>query len=342
MTPSRALRSLIILGCAALAACGKGPSSGGAPENGVIRFTILSGGSARAARQDWSPVIADMAARTGLKVEAAFSASPAQAVDALRRGKSDAGWFSNESGLQAVRRADGEVFARVVGLQDDEAYRSLLIVRATSHLTLEKVLKCDRRLTLGLGLGDGLSASGTLAPMAYLFAPRDIDPKKCFRQVLRASPAANILGVAQGRLDAATNNAISLRQSLDAGRLEAGQVKVIWRSPPLPQDPIIWRRRLDPAVKEKLRQFFLTYGQGEGPGARRQRADLAKLGAAGFLPADDDHLLPVREMEAAEAWRLAKESHDANKIAAARKALDNIRAQREALEGRTRAPAAAQ
>ena len=41
-----------------------------------------------------------------------------------------------------------------------------------------------------------------------------------------------------------------------AGRHEAYQVKAIWTSPTLPQDPILWRRDLDPALKEKLRQFF--------------------------------------------------------------------------------------
>jgi len=342
VTPLRSPGALIILAVFALtlAACGRGAGSGGPPEKGVIRLSIFAPRPARTERQDWRAILSDMASRTGLKVEASYFANPGQAVEALRRGKTDAGWFSNESGLQAVRRGGGEVFARVVGLADDEAYQSLLIVRARSRLTLERVLTCDRRLTLGLG--DGSSASGALAPMAYLFAPRDIDPKICFRQVRRASAAANISGVADGRLDAASTNALTLRQAQAAARPEAGEVRVIWRSPALPQDPIIWRRRLDPGVKEKLRQFFLTYGRGQGPQARRQRANLAKVGAAGFLPADDDHLLPVREMEAAAGWGLAKQSHDPNKIAAARKALDNIRAQREALEGRTRAPAAAQ
>jgi phosphonate transport system substrate-binding protein len=95
-------------------------------------------------------------------------------------------------------------------------------------------------------------------------------------------------------------------------------------------------------VKEKLRQFFLTYGQGDTPEAARQRGYMAKVNVAGFKAADDSHLLPVREMEATQAWIVAKQSKDKAKIAAAQTALDAIRAQREALEGRTRAPAGAQ
>jgi phosphonate transport system substrate-binding protein len=117
---------------------------------------------------------------------------------------------------------------------------------------------------------------------------------------------------------------------------------VIWESPTLPEDPIIWRKDLDPAVKEKVRQFFLTYGQGSTPQAAQQRANMAKINIGGYKPADDSHLLPVREMEATRIWLEAKEGGDAAKIAAARQALDAITAQRVALEARTRAPAAAQ
>ena len=116
-------------------------------------------------------------------------------------------------------------------------------------------------------------------------------------------------------------------------------MRVIWTSPTLPQDPIVWRRDLDPAIKEKLRQFFLTYGQDSGPAAASQRANLAKIGIGGFRPADNSHLLPMREMEAARVWLTAT---DKARISAARQALDALTAQREDLEARTRAPAAAQ
>lgn len=342
MTPRGRLRSLIILGYAALtlAGCGKGAVPGAPPNHGVIRVSIPIAGSARAASQAWSPIITDMAARTGLKVAPSYWTNPAEAVEALRRGKTDAGWFSNESGLQAVRRGGGEVFASAFASGEDDGDRSLLLANAKSRLTLQRVLKCDRTLTISLG--EPGSAAGTLAPTAYLFAPGKIEPGRCFRQVRAASPAANLLAVAHGHVDLATEGSAWLHNRARAGRPEANDVRVLWRSPPLPGDPIIWRKTLDPAVKEKLRQFFLTYGQGESPAARRQRANLAKLGLAGFRSADNDHLLPIREMGAAQAWLLAKEGGDKVRIAAAQKALDNVRAQREALEARTRAPAAAQ
>jgi phosphonate transport system substrate-binding protein len=143
--------------------------------------------------------------------------------------------------------------------------------------------------------------------------------------------------VAAGQVDVATNSSSAL-----ALERKAGQVRVIWRSPVLPQDPIIWRRDLDPAIKEKLRQFFLTYGQGDGSGAAAERSRLAAIKIGGFMPADNSHLLPVREMEATRVWLQAKASGDKARIDAARRSLGAIVAERQALEARTRAPAAAQ
>jgi ABC-type phosphate/phosphonate transport system substrate-binding protein len=79
------------------------------------------------------------------------------------------GWFTNLSGLEAIRRADGEVFARTFDPTGDDGYNSVILVPASSKTTLEDILRCDR--TLNFGIGDAKSTSGTLAPKTYLFSP---------------------------------------------------------------------------------------------------------------------------------------------------------------------------
>ncbi len=334
-----ARRTLCLLAVLALAACGKSHTNG--PNTGEVRFSVLSAENSQNMGLFWDPILKDMQAETGLKITPYFSSNYTLLVEAMKAKKTDAGWFSNRSGLEAVRRGGGEVFARTVNATGIDGYRSVLIVPAKSNLDLAKVLKCDKSLTFGLG--DVLSTSGTLAPMTYLFAPKNIDPQTCFKQVRSGqSHQANLFAVAKGQLDVATNNSTALLMNTREGQHEASEVRVIWQSPVLPEDPIVWRKDLDPAVKEKLRQFFLTYGQGTSPEAQRQRANLAKINIAGFKSADDNHLLMVREMEATGLLQDAKKSGDAAKIASAKANLDAITAQREALEGRTRTPAAAQ
>jgi phosphonate transport system substrate-binding protein len=324
---------------AVLAACTR-KSAGGAAKPGVVNFSVLSTDTTQTMAQYWKPILADMRAQTGLDIQPFYSNNYTLLVEAMRFKKTDAGWFSNDSGLNAVERADGEVFARTVGVGGVDGYTSVLIVNAKSPITLQDVLRCDHKLTFGIG--DVLSTSGTLAPMTYLFAPKGIDSKTCFKQVRSANHGANLVAVANGQIDVATNNSTSMMLNKANGRHEADEVKVIWRSPMLPEDPIIWRKDLDPAVKEKLRQFFLTYGQGDGADAVRARGYLAKVNVGGFKPADDSHLLPVREMEATRTWLEAKEGKDPAAIAKAKANLDAITSERVALEARTRAPAAAQ
>ena len=89
--------------------------------------------------------------------------------------QTEVGWFSNLPGLDAVRRANGEVFARTYDPSGTDGYKSVIIVGAKSGITLDRVLKCDKSLTFGIG--DVRSTSGTLAPLPYLFAPKGIKPE---------------------------------------------------------------------------------------------------------------------------------------------------------------------
>ena len=327
-------RALIFAAALALAGCGQGLDRGNAPN--VIRFSILSAENTQTNQRYWTPVLQDMEKATGLKVRPYYQSNYTSLIEAMRFKQTDVGWFSNQSGLEAVRRANGEVFARTTDPSGIDGYQSVMIVNKNSKLTLDAVLKCDRTLTFGIG--DAKSTSGTLAPMTYLFAPKNIDPHKCFKTVRSANHQTNLFSVAKGVLDVATNNTTSLRLDLQRGGTAARQVKVIWVSPTIPEDPIIYRKDLDPAVKEKLRQFFLTYGQGDTPEGQRQRQNLVALSIGGFVPADNSHLLPVREMEATEEVIQARNKGDKKAIAKAERTLAAIRQERIDLAGKAGIP----
>lgn len=348
MTPKAPLnrRSLLTFaGAAALAGCtpkATPPSDG---SSGVLKFSIVAPESASSLETFWRPIIADMEKATGLKIEPYIGANYTALVEAMRFKQTHFGWFTNLSGLEAIRRADGEVFARTFDPGGDDGYNSVILVPSKSKTTLEDILRCDK--TLNFGIGDAKSTSGTLAPKTYLFSPKGIDIQTCFKTLKSANHNTNLVGVANGVLDAATGNTTSLRlqRERDVERKAKGEptlgdkVRVVWTSPRLPEDPIVWRKDLDPAIKEKLRQFFLTYAQGEGPEADRQRGLLAKISIGGFKPADDNHLLRVREMEATENLLQAERGGDPRRIADARKALEGVKAEEAALQARTGQPA---
>lgn len=304
----------------ALGAAGCAPTERGDKE---IVFSILSTENSQNQEVLWRPFLDDMEKQTGLTIKAFYAPNYFALVTALGAKQIDVGWFSNQSGLEAVRRAEGEVFVRSSDPSGIDGYYSNLIVPASSTTTLEDVLRCDR--TLSISMGDPKSTSGTLAPMTFLFGPRKIIPERCFKTVRSASHEANLQAVANGVIDVATNNSTALRITAENKPTVRARIRVIWTSPVLPEDPIIWRKDLDPAIKEKVRSFFLTYGTQPGPEGDRQRAILAKLSFGVFKPADNTHLLPVREMEATGDLIEARNKGDTVGIRRAEEKLAQVR-----------------
>jgi len=282
------------------------PSAAATTAPAVIRFSILSAEDQQSMSSYWQPLIDDMQEETGLSIKAFYSSNYTTLVQAMAFNQTQVGWFSADPAVEAIRRADGEVFARTIDDHGHGFYNSVVLVRKGSGLTLDRLLACDK--TLSFGMGDPSSTSGTLAPEYYLFGPRRIDPQTCFRTVRSASHQNNMLSVANGTVDAATNNSVGLayyRSGAPQVRAAVDRTQVIWTSPDLPEACIIFRKDLDPKVKAKLRRFFTTYGQAPGPEGDRQRAILKKLKYSAFAAADDSYLQPVIDMETAVAARRA-------------------------------------
>jgi phosphonate transport system substrate-binding protein len=168
-----------------------------------------------------------------------------------------------------------------------------------------------------------------LAPNAFLFGPRGIDTQACFKTVRSAGAEANLYAVGSGLLPAATDNTRSMDRlaAIDTpiARKTMQSLQVIWTSPTIPEDPMIWRADLDPALKAKISQFIFSYGVGDSEEAKRQRAILERIQTGPFKHADDTHLLPVREMEATGQLVAAKAKNDPAGVATAQASLDEIK-----------------
>ena len=304
-------RPLVIAGAALAAAAalsGCGPASDAAKSGGAaatpktLAFSILSAEDQASYEPLWTPMLNDLSKAIGMPVRPFFSSNYTALVQAMRFNQVQMGWFSAEPALETVDRAQGEVFARTADLDGKDTYTSVVIVKKGSGLTLDKVLKCDHRLTFGMG--DPNSTSGTLAPNVFLFKPRKIDLNSCFKVVRSATHAANLNAVASGVLDASTNNSVGLdfaRVGAPEAKAAYDKLQVIWTSPDLPESAIVYRGDLDPALKAKIRDFFLNYGKAAGAEGDRQRAIMAKLHYSAFRPADNSYLAPIRTMRAATA-----------------------------------------
>ena len=318
--------SALALGAAGLilASCSDKPAEApGGPKE--ITFSVLSFEKSQNLDKMWAPIFADMEKQTGLKIKPFYSSNYTALVEAMRFNQVQAGFFSSSSGLDAMKRATGEVFAHTTNPDGSDGYQSIIIVRADSKLTLDDVLKCDHKINFGIG--DVKSTSGTIVPKVHLFLPNKIDTDNCFRSIHSGSHQNNVEGVVAGVYDAATANTDTLKELNDTpeGQVKAKKLKVLWSSPPIPKGVIEYRSDLNPVVKEKLRSFFLSYGQGTGPEVDRQRANLKVMQWGPMQPADASYLLPERLLEATVALADAQKGGDTGKIAKAQAVLDAVK-----------------
>src|ERR1700676_4387139 len=247
----------VALTISGLAANAQAPSAQAPTE---LNVGIISTEASVNQKKIWEPFLQAMAKSTGYKINGFYATDYAGVIEAMRFSKVQVAWYGNKSGIEAVDRASGEVFAQVVATDGSLGYYSHIIVHKDSpYGKLEDVLKCDK--TLDFGIGDPNSTSGFLVPTAFFFAARSIDPKSCFKTVRNANHQANAMAVANKQVAVATNNSEDLQRLMMTSPEARAQIKIIWTSPIIPLDPIVWRKDLDPTIKAKLYTFMLSYGR---------------------------------------------------------------------------------
>ena len=210
-----------------------------------ISFGIIATDSASTQRERWEPFFRDMEKKTGIKVTSFYAPDYAGVIEAMRFNKIQVAWYGNKAAMEAVDRANGEVFAQLMYADGSFGYHGLLIThRDSPYRTLDDVLKNAK--AVNFGIGDPNSTSGFLVPTYYLFAKNNLDHRSAFKTVRNASHGANIQAVLAKQVDVATNN------TEDMGKLESSQperfkeLRVLWQSPLIPSDPFVWRKDLVP------------------------------------------------------------------------------------------------
>lgn len=315
------LRLALLVSLAGLAAC-SGPAdtsgdTGASPtvltepvERRTLNFGIIATESSSNLESNWRPFIAAMSEWTGYDIQPFYASDYAGMIQAMRYGSIQVAWFSNFSGLQAVRLGGGQVFAKATYPDGSEGYNSVLIVPVDSPIqSVEDILTCDG--SIDFGMGDPNSTSGYLVPSAFIFAPRGIDPSECFNSVRNANHEANAVAVANGLIDVGTNNTTNMTLLQRTRPDIAARIRVIWTSPPIQTDPIIWRSDLDDEAKQRLQYFFMNYGRmGTPEEIAEAREVLDPLYFGLFLPSSNAHLDPIVQLEIVRDLTAARHDPD--------------------------------
>ena len=290
-------RRLFLAASAALALTAAAGAS--AEDMKELNFGIISTESTSNLKPIWTPFLEDMEKQTGMKINPFFATDYAGVIEAQRFNKVQVAWYGNAAAIQAVDRAEGEVFAQTVAADGSAGYWSLLIVNKDSPLnSLDDLLKAKGQYTFSNG--DPNSTSGYLVPSFYVFAQNKIDPKDFFKRMVSANHESNALAVANKQVDVATNNTENMDRMKVTAPDKAAQIKAIWKSPLIPSDPIVWRKDVSAGDKQKIKNFFLTYGTARAGVSDAQLATekkvLTALQWAPFRESSNKQLIPLREL----------------------------------------------
>ena len=258
-----------------------------------LNFGIISTESSQNLKSDWQPILDDMAKKTGMKINAFFASDYAGIIEGMRFNKVQVAYFGNKSAMEAVDRANGEVFAQLVNADGSQGYYSHLIVHKDSPLkSLDAMLKNGK--SLSFGNGDPNSTSGFLVPGFYVFAKNKIDSKTFFKVSRGANHESNALAVANKQIDVATNNSENLEKVKERLPEKFNDIRVIWTSPLIPLDPLVMRKDLPEATKKNVQDFFYNYGKAN----QQEKDNLMKLNKlSGFKSSTNAQLVPIRQLE---------------------------------------------
>ena len=118
----------------------------------ALNFGIISTESQQNLKPQWEPFLKDMEKSLGVKVNAFFAPDYAGIIQGMRFNKVDIAWYGNLSAMEAVDRANGQVFAQTVAADGSPGYWSVLIVNKDSPINnLNDLIAKRKDLTFGNG-----------------------------------------------------------------------------------------------------------------------------------------------------------------------------------------------
>ncbi|HLJ61873.1 MAG TPA: phosphate/phosphite/phosphonate ABC transporter substrate-binding protein [bacterium] len=252
MTTRRATAlALVTAVVIALVAAGAGV----APAQTKLVMAFVPSGEAATVLTSGNRIASLLGTATGYQFESFVATSYAGVIEAMGAGRADIGWLSTFAYVIAHQKYGVEV--RLVTVRFGEPYYNAeIITQASSGINSLADLKGKR-----FAFVDPASTSGYLFPLAGL-KKAGYDPSKFFGQTVFAGSHNNVvLAVYQGRVDAGAvfDDARGTVQKDYPDVMQ--KIKVIWKSDPIPNDTVSFRKTLPADVKDRVTTALLRFSQ---------------------------------------------------------------------------------
>jgi phosphonate transport system substrate-binding protein len=224
-----------------------------APKSEIVMGLIPAENNQEMA-QKFEPMRAYLEKQLGRPVKVFQATDYAGVIEGMKKDRVDIAWFGPLSYVLAEQEAGAEAFAVGVRKDGKSTYKSIFVVPDGSKIKSLQDLKGK-----SVAFVDPASTSGSLMPSYMIKKATGQMPDTFFGKLTYAgSHDASELAVKNKTVDAAADNDITYPKMLDKGLITKESNRILVESDPLPGSPLVYRKDLDAATKEKIKEAILN------------------------------------------------------------------------------------
>ena len=233
----------------------------------------------------YRPIAAYLAEKLGRAVELRTVDSWEGLAKSLASGETDLALMGPWGYVLANQQAGAQVVSTIL-YDGKPEYFGIMVTHPNSGITSPKDLKGHT-----FAFGDKGSTSGYLIPLHY-FMQQGIEPETYFSKVVYTSHQAIETQVTQGVLDAGADYTRNRNAMIEQGLIKADQSRIIWQSPPLPNDAFAVSSALagDRAFVASLQSALAGVGD-----RLKSQPNLLPPHYTGFVSRDNAFYKPIRD-----------------------------------------------
>jgi phosphonate transport system substrate-binding protein len=234
---------------AAIATSPKPASADDCPNGGTVRFGVEPYDTSARLTPIYEKIGKMIGEKIGCKVEIYVATGYNAEIEAMRNGKLEMAEFGPLGYVLAHQIAKAEAVAAFGNVENKPVtYWASVVTYPSSGLKTVADLRGHT-----FAFSDPASTSGHLFP-AYGLRKAGLDPDKDITAIYAGSHTASFEALYNHKVDGAELNSEQLESASQRGHYKDGDVVFLWKSDPIPTDPVAIRGDLPAPFKNKLTQ----------------------------------------------------------------------------------------
>ena len=263
-------------------------ASSDCPNDGVVRFGVEPYDTSAKLVPIYDHIGKLLSEKLGCQVQVFVTTNYNAEIEAMRNGKLEIGEFGPLGYVLAHQVAKAEAVA-AFGTQEgkpDSYWASLVTYPGSGIKTVADIRGHS------FAFSDPASTSGHLFP-AFGLRKSGIDPDKDIKPIYAGSHTSSYEALYNRKVDAGELNSEQLQSATQRGHYKEGDIIFLWKSDPIPTDPITVRGDLPPDFKARVITVLQTLDLSSLPAADRK---IMGLSGMRFVPQTDKAYDGIRDL----------------------------------------------